>query len=124
MKYTIDASDEKYIRVTGTGVLDRNSLMSAMSELMRHPEYAQKHSLWDFSGVSFGITLQDLEGIVGFLSLFQPLDKNFANRSALVVPGKMYQAMAEMFVSMTQNLIFEYKVFQDKRDALGFLKSA
>ena len=123
MTYKIDASHEKYITITVSDVLERANLVAAISELMHHPEYLTKHSFWDLTEATMGLTLGDLTSIASALSHFKPKEKNFANKSAIVVPGQMHKAMGDVFISMAKHLPFKYRVFNDKKKAATFLCS-
>ncbi len=123
MKYDLDASNEKYIKVTVSGIVDKSNLVAAMSDLMQHSEYIQKHSFWDFYDSTIGLTIGDLKELAGVLKLYKPKIKEFANKSAIVVPGEMHKAMVGLFITMTKMLPFEYKVFNDKEKAEAFLYS-
>lgn len=123
MEYKLDASHKQYITVKTTGVITKSMLIAAISELMNHPEYPQKHTLWNFSESSTGLTIGDLKEIASILSLYKPKDKNFANKSAIVVPGQMHSAMADLFITMAKLLPFDYKAFRDIQKAKAFLES-
>ena len=121
MAHQIDASHSTYIQVTVRGRIGKDVLIAAMSELMQHPEYTIKHSLWDLSGGSLGLSISDLREIVDMLRLYKPKEKSFANKSAIVVPGEMHKAVVNIFISMSKMLPFEYTVFQNAGDAKTFL---
>ncbi len=70
MKHTLDNSHSVYIQMNVTGVVDKSGLLSAMSELINHPDYQDKHSLWDFTHATMGLSIGDLGEIVGVLGLF------------------------------------------------------
>ncbi len=123
MEYVLDASNKKYIKVTVSGIVDKSNLVAAMSELMQHSEYIKKHSFWDFYEATIGLTIGDLKEIAGVLKLYKPKIKDFANKSAIVVPGEMHKAMVDLFITMTKLLPFEYKVFNDRKKAEAFLYS-
>ncbi len=123
MEFTLDASHEKYIKTTVSGMVTKPYLISAISQLMQHPEYIDKHSLWDFSEANMGISIEDLQEIVGILRLYKPKQKNFANKSALLVPGQMNNAMVNLFVTMSKLLPIKYRVFKDWNKAEEYLCS-
>lgn len=122
MGYTIDDSHPDYIRVTVTSVLDKSTVLAAMSKLVNHPDYTIKHSLWDLSEATMGLTLQDLKEIIGVMRLYRT-PKRFANKSSLLVSGTMESAMVKVFIGMSTLLPFEYKAFTCFADAEKFLKS-
>ena len=123
MNYDLDASHEKYIKISISGIVDKSSLVAAISELMQHSDYIQKHSFWDFYEATMGLTIGDLKEIAGVLKLYKPKEKEFANKSAIIVPGEMHKAMVDLFITMTKLLPFEYKVFNDLERAEAFLCS-
>lgn len=121
MEYQLDASHARYIRMTVTGMVEKKGLTDAMSELMGHADYSDKHTLWDFTRAAMGLSLSDLGEIAGVLRLYKTRNKKFASKSALVVPGLMDMSMAKIYVSLSQLLPFDYRVFQSIEDALDFL---
>ncbi len=123
MEYALDASHEKYIAMIVTGVVEKESLIIAMSELLQHPEFLTKHSLWDLSNAELGLTIGDLKEITGILKLYKPKEEVFASRSAIVVPGQMHKAMVNLFITMTKRLPFKYNAFNDRYEAETFLCS-
>ncbi len=123
MVYDLDASHEKYIKVTVSGVVDKASLIAAMSELMQHSDYIQKHSFWNFHEAIIGLSIVDLKKIADVLRLYKPKEKEFANKSAIVVPGEMHKVMVDLFIEMTKLLPFKYKVFYNMEKAEAFLCS-
>ncbi len=43
MEFKIDASHNKYIKIVVSGLVSKTELISAISELIQHPEYMNKH---------------------------------------------------------------------------------
>ena len=109
--------------MTVSGVVEKKGLIRAMSELMVHPDYQVKHTLWDFAGGEMGLSMGDLGEIAGILKLYKTRGTAFANRSALVVPGFMDMSMARVYVSLSKLLPFDYRVFKTLEDAQAFLTS-
>ncbi len=123
MNFELDSSHDKYIIVTVSGIVDKASLISAISQLMQHPEYVNKHSFWDLTQTSMGLSIGDLSELVGVLRLYKPEQKEFANKSALLISGEMNQAMVNVFVTMAKVLPFRYRIFSDSDKAKSFLCS-
>ncbi len=120
----IDSFREDYIKITVEGLITKEIMITAISELMHHSDYITKHSLWDLSGGSLGLSIGDLKEIVGILNLYKPETKSFANKSAIVVPGEMHKAVVNIFISMSKMLPFKYMVFERINDAKTFLSKA
>ncbi len=123
MDFELDTSHEIYIKITATGIVDKASLISAISQLMQHPEYLDKHSYWDFTNASMGLSIADLTEIAGVLRLYKPKRKDFANKSAVLVSGSFNHAMVNVFATMSKALVFNYRVFQDRKKLETFLCS-
>ncbi len=123
MDFTFDATHEKYIKITISGLVMKSEIIPTISQLLQHPEYLDKHSFWDFREATMGLSIGDLSEIIGILCLYKPKQKQFANRAALLVSGQMNRAMVNMFATMTKMLPFNYKIFKDKDHALSFLCS-
>jgi len=123
MDFELDASHEKYIKITISGLIVKLELISVMAEILQHSEYMDKHTFWDLREASMGLSIGDLKEIVGVLRLYKPERKDFADKAALLVPGKMHSAMAEMFVTMSKLLPIKYRVFNDWNKAEAYLCS-
>ena len=121
MEYELDTSHETYIKISVSGVVDKVNLIAAISELVMHPDYEKKYSLWDFSRGKMGLSIGDLKEVVGILRLYKIKSKNFANKSAILVPGMLNKAIADVFTTMSKFLPFEYKVFTEFDKAEAFL---
>lgn len=122
MIHQLNDSHSSYIHIVVTGVVEKKSLLDAMSEVFQHPDYHFKNSLWDFSNATgLGLSMGDMKEIVGILKLFKTKDKTFANKVALLIPDHLHQAMAALFISLSKLLPFEYKVFQTRDAAIHFL---
>lgn len=121
MDYELDNSHPLYIEMTVTGIVHKAGMIAALSELLRHPEYISKHTLWDFTGASMGLSIGDLKEIAGVLRLYKPGTKNFHSRSALLVPSMMELSMVKLYISISKLLPFDYKAFSDREEALAFL---
>ncbi len=123
METELDLSHPEYIKVMISGLIVKPELISLMGEILQHPQYQEKHTLWDFRQASLGLSIGDLKELVGIMKLYKPENKKFADRSALLVPGKFNSAIAEMFVSMTRLLPVKYHVFNDYDSAEAYLLS-
>ena len=123
MVFELDASNAKYIKIIVSGMVTKPYLISAISQLMQHSEYIDKHSFWDFTDARMGLSIEDLKEIVGILRLYKPKQKNFANKSALLVSGEMNKAMVNVFATMTKLLPFKYRVFTDWKQAEAYVSS-
>ncbi len=123
MEYELDASHKKYIKVTVSGIIEKATIIAAISELMQHSEYLHKHSLWDLSNATTKVAIGDLKEIANVISLNKPKEKIFANKSAIIVPGHMHKAMIELFIKMANRLPFKYYAFTDNNKAVDFLCS-
>lgn len=121
MDFKLDATHDKFIKMTVSGLVLKPELISAVSQLMQHPEYVEKNSYWDFTEASMGLAISDLSEVIGILRLYRPPKKDFANKSAFLISGEMNSAMANVFITMARMLPFKIKVFNDKGKAESFL---
>ena len=101
MEYTLDTSHERYIKISVNGLIVKSELVKLMAEILKHPLYPDRHTFWDLRHASLGLSISDLKEIVGVLRLYNPPVKRFSGKAALLVPGKMNTAIAEIFVAMT-----------------------
>ena len=123
MEFELDASHQKYIKITLSGLVMKPELISVMAKILQHPEYLDKHTFWDLTEASMGLSITDLKEIVGVLRLYKPERKDFANRAAMLVSGKLNSAMLEMFVTMSKLLPIKYRVFNDWDKAEAYICS-
>ena len=123
MDFELDSPHEKYIKITITELIVKPELISVMAQILQHPDYLDKQTLWDLREANMGLSIWDLKEIVGVLRLYKPPKKDFANKAALFVPGKFNSAMAEMFVAMSKLLPIKYRVFNDLKQAESYLCS-
>ncbi len=121
MGYIIDRSHDKYIKITVSGLADKETLLKAAAEVLQDPEYTVKNTMWLFSEAKLGLDIADLKELAGIFSLYKPEVKEFANKSAIVLSGRLLTAMGEIFVTMTKLLPVRYKVFNDIKAAEAFL---
>lgn len=121
MGYRLEPDHNSYLHIILEGRLDKATALAAMNDLMIHPEYPVKNTLWDFDKVQMGLNLQDIGEIVGILRLYKPVNKKFANRVAFLVKNQMELAMANVFIAGTALLPFKYKAFTDLNKARRFL---
>jgi hypothetical protein len=121
MQTDLDWSHDQYVRITVSGTINKTDLVGLMAEILQHPDYTKKHTFWDLRHVTMGLSIADLREIIGVLKLYRPQTRDFADRAALLVPGKMNQAMAQVFVTMTRMLPIRYQVFSDWETAQQFL---
>ncbi len=123
MIFKLDATHDKYIRITVSGLIVKSELITAIAQLMQHPDYLKKHSFWDFKNAQLGMSIVELKEIIGILKLYKPKQKNASLKSALLLSGNLNSAMAGIFVAMAKLLPFEYQIFKDEDGALSFLLS-
>lgn len=123
MDAELDSSHKRYIRITISGLIVKPELISVMAQILQHDEYLDKHTFWDLRDASMGLSIGDLKEIVGILKLYKPERENFADKAALLVPGKFNSAVAEMFVTMSKLLPIKYRVFSDHDKAQAYLLS-
>jgi hypothetical protein len=121
MDAVIDSSHDRYMKITISGVLVKPELIAVMAQILQHPEYPDKHTLWDLTRASMGLSIADLKEIVGVMRLYRPARKDFADRAALIIPGKFNTAMAEVFVAMSKVLPIKYRVFNDRDKAEAYV---
>ena len=121
LEYFISNEHNRYLRITVTGILSKNSMIKAIRDTMTHPEYNCKHSFWDCSDASMGMSLIDLKEIVGIFRLYKPEKSTFANRVAILLTGNMNEAMVSLLIPMTRVLPFKFKLFTNHEKAEKFL---
>ncbi len=112
---------DHYLEVVFDGVLAKHTVLSSLNQLLNHPEYYEKHSLWNMSESKSGVSMNDFKEIVGVMRLFSPKQIDFANKSALLVSGQVNTSLAEMFTEMARTLPFDFKVFSDSSSARAHL---
>lgn len=121
MEFKIEDRHEKYLKLIVCGVFNKNGLIHAISETMNHPDYAHKHSYWDFTQATMSMSIYDLKEIVGIFRLYKPDTENFANRVAILISGELNNAILKIFIPMTKLLPFRFQVFTKEEDVMNFL---
>lgn len=121
MNFELDTAHAGYFSVTISGLIVKTELIPLMAEILQHPEYESKHTFFDLREADMGLSIGDLKEIIGILRLYRPRKKNFADKSALLVSGKLHSAIADMFVTMTGLLPVKYRVFRKREQALAYL---
>ena len=120
MGFEIKPHDE-YLEVVFDGLLEKKTVLSSLNQLLNHPEYYSKHSLWNMTGSRLGFSISDFKEIIGVMRLFSPKEKEFSNRSVLLVSGHMNQSMAGLFIDMAGALPFEFSIAAEEREARALL---
>lgn len=123
MEYLIESHLKNCLKINITGQMDKQTILAAMDELIHHPDFYEKHSLWDLTTAQMALSLQDLKEIAGVMKLFKPEKPDFANKSAFLVSGRMNLAMANIFITLATLLPFEYKAFSDLEKARDYLRA-
>ena len=121
--YSLEDTHPSFIEVRVNEHLVKSTLILSMGALFNHPNYYEKHTLWNLSEAEMRLSFSDLNEIAGMLRLFKPEKQSFANKSAILVSGKMNVSLAKMFVGLTKLLPFEYRVFTNRSEAVSFLKA-
>lgn len=121
MEYAINDTPDNFFRITVSGKVTKDELMPAMSEIITHPDYARKHTLWDYSSANLGLNMDDIHELSGILKLLKPGTEDFADRSVIVVKGEMVRQQVEMFVSMAGSGPLTFRVFTDLSAAEAYL---
>lgn len=122
MEYWIDTSINSFLKIIISGVVKRIDLNPVLSEIIMHHDYAEKHTLWDYSSAQLDLNIDDIKELSGILKLIKPKTDNFANKSVIVVPGEMDKAKVDFFISIAKSGPLEFKVFQDAKSAENFLR--
>ncbi len=120
MGFALEPHDH-YLEIVFDGVLVKQTVLSSLNQLVNHPEYYEKHSLWNLSDIRVGFSMSDIKEIIGVMRLFTPKQADFANRSAFLVSGQVNISLAEIVVEMARTLPFDFKVFSDSSSARAHL---
>lgn len=105
------------------GYLTKYEMLTAILEVMRHPDYHHKHSFWDCTDAMMRMSLFDLKEIVDTFKSYQPQGENFANKIAVLISGNMNKAIMDIFIPMTKVLPFHFKAFTIQDELEKFLCS-
>ncbi|MFO7883247.1 MAG: hypothetical protein R6U68_00355 [Desulfobacteraceae bacterium] len=80
METELDLSHPEYIKVMISGLIVKPELISLMGEILQHPQYQEKHTLWDFRQASLGLSIGDLKELVGIMKLYTATFWYLSNR--------------------------------------------
>ncbi len=120
----IDTSIDSFFKIVVTGIVNKADLNPVLSEIITHPDYAKKNTLWDYSSAHLDLNIEDITELSGILRLIKPKTENFANKSVIVVPGEMDKAKVDFFISTTKLGPLKFKVFQDTKSAESYLQES
>lgn len=67
MEAELDSSHAQYIKLTINGLIVKPELISVMAQILQHPEYLDKHTLWDLREANMGLSIADFKEIVGVM---------------------------------------------------------
>jgi hypothetical protein len=119
-------NEQGFIRVILSGRLDQQSLVDAQKELMLHPEYPFKNSLWIFE--------EDFEchfSNDGMIDLIKQIKTYFPigatkDKAALCAKSNTHYAIMQLFCEEAdgENLPFEIRAFQNCRQAEAWLSKS
>ncbi len=123
MGYLLNPDHTDYIEIIVHGLLDRKTAVAALDEVLSHPQYPVKHTLWNLTLSQNGLSVKDLMEIAGILKQFTPPAKHFANKSALLVKNRMEIAMVNLIGSAAAFLPVRYKTFLNFDKARAYLTS-
>jgi len=123
MEYEFDSSHERYIEARASGRITKADIIVAASELMKHPDFLSKQTLWIFFDFSLGIDIDGLKEVTEVFRLYRPKQADFVNKQAIVVPSHMYEAVVNLSITIANGLPFEFHSFTDKDTAVDFLCS-
>ena len=122
MEYRIDDSHQHYIKIVVNGALEKDRVIEVIKDLVTHPEYEKKHSLWDMANAEQGtFDIMDIREIVGFLRLYRPKRKDFADRSVFIVASEMNRVFVNIYITLSKILPFKYHVCTELSEAEAFL---
>lgn len=123
MEYQLGNSHPAYIKINVKGYLTKTEMLTAILEVMQHPDYHHKHSFCDCTDAMMGMSIFDLMEIVEIFKSYRPQGENFANKIAVLISGHMNMAIMEIFTPMTKSLPFHFKAFAIQDDLEKFLCS-
>ncbi len=116
-------NDKHILRVILSGKLDQNSLFDAQKELMLHPEYPHKNSLWKFDKEFVcDFSSQGMADLISRIKLFYPADAT-KQKAALLASSSMHYAILQLFCEDAgkEGLPFKFKAFQNQEKAETWL---
>lgn len=112
---------DAYLEVVFDGFLEKQTILSSLNQLLNHPDYYRKHSLWNMSGSRLEFSIRDFKEVVEIMRMFSPKQSEFSNRSALLVTGRVNLSMMGWFIDVAGTLPFEFKAFSEEAAARAHL---
>lgn len=101
--------------------MNKDSLLTAISDLMQHPNYHDRHSFWDCTCATLEMSIFDFTEIVNILKPYTPPGRHFKNKVAILLEGEMNKAIMTFFISWTKMLPFNFQVFTKRDDLITFI---
>lgn len=110
------------LEITIEGELTKHLFFMALGELLNHPDYYDRHSLWNLLKAKVAISFRDMKEVAYLMRMYTPERGVVSRKSAIVVSGALNVSIAKMFIEMFNYLPFEYRTFEDYSEAITFLK--
>ena len=122
-KMHVIQNDKNIIQVFLHGKLNQNSLFDAQKDLMLHPEYAHKNSLWHFDkDFVCDFSNAGMADLISRIKLFYPTDAT-KQKAALLATSSMHYAILQLFCddAEIEGLPFRFRAFQSHEKADAWL---
>ncbi|WDP89348.1 MAG: hypothetical protein HUN04_06265 [Desulfobacter sp.] len=110
-----------YLEVITSGTLVKNTILSSLGELLKHPEYPAKPSLWNLYQSTPGFSMADLSEIVGILRQSPCNHPERLKKTVILVQGQFHASMAGLFTGMARDLPYHWQVSTTMGEAEAFL---
>ena len=121
MNFKIQKRDE-YFLLDYSDRVDLNSIISSYSTLLQNPEFKKdSHTLWNFTKSLLDLSLEDIHKIAEAVIAASQQRANTA-RSAFVVQDPSDKAILQTYITETARFPVEFKIFDNERDGVNWLK--
>jgi hypothetical protein len=116
--------EHHFLRVSINGTVDLKELYDTQKDLMLHPAYPHKNSLWVF-GDSFtcDFSINEMFNMIDRIKLFFPIGGT-KEKSAFLVSSNLHLAFFKLFSEEAENRKIPFKIrsFMNYAEAEAWLK--
>lgn len=120
--HTIQNNND-YLELVISGEFDNNGLYQAFREMLLHPDYPHKKSLWVFDRCDCAFSGSAMYDLIGLLKSVYPLNAT-RTKTAFLGSNSTQYAFGELWREEAERagLSFAIKVFRSRDDAEAWLK--
>ena len=123
-EYFIKKKPGRFLDITIKGDLTKPLFFKAMHELINHPDYFEKSTIWNLLDAKMRLSFEDLREITYILRKYKLQQKVNEKKLAVVASGEFNIYIIKFSIELLSFLPFEFRIFDDYDEAIIFLKNS